>query len=196
MPIAKPFCLDSLTTGLLNQLADNYLEDIKKRCGGTARYSTDKMPMNFIHLGFISLLFPNAKFIHCTRNPRDTCLSCYFKLFSGELPYAYSLTDLGKFYRLYQRLMTHWKRVLTVPVYELNYEDMVLNQGTETRKLIEFCGLDWDDACLHFHKTDRTVATSSHDQVRQPMYTSSIGRWRDYEKHLEPLFTALRLDNS
>ncbi len=190
-----PLCVDKVSKDLLNQLAESYRHDIDKRAGETVAYSTDKMPINFIHLGFISLLFPNARLIHCVRDPLDTCLSCYFKLFSGELPYAYSFDDLGKFYRLYQRLMIHWKRVLPTPIYELRYEDMVVNQEEETRKLVEFCGLDWNNACLDFHKTKRTVATASHDQVRKPVYTSSIGRWRAYEKHLGPLFTALGLDN-
>ena len=189
-----PYCLDQLTEAVLDQLADEYLADLKKRSGGTGRYFTNKLPINFIHIGFINRLFPNARFIHTTRDPRDTCLSCFFKLFSGELPYAYSLTDLGKFYRLYQRMMVHWKRVLPVPIYELNYENLVFDQENETRKLIDFCGLDWNDACLHFHKTDRTVATASHDQVRKPIYTSSIGRWRSYEKYLDPLIAALRPD--
>lgn len=189
-----PHCLDSLTPKVLGQLADYYLGKLNTYSTGTARYFTDKMPSNFMHLGFISLLFPNAKIIHCTRDPRDTCLSCFFKLFSGELPYTYSLTDLGRFYRLYQKTMSHWEKVLPAPIYELNYEKLISNQETETRKLVEFCGLDWDDACLDFHQTDRTVATASHSQVRQPLYASSVGRWRAYEKHLEPLFTALRTD--
>jgi len=189
-----PFCLDQLTGTVLDQLANEYLADLNKRSGGTARYFTNKLPINFIHIGFINRLFPNAKFIHTTRDPRDTCLSCFFKLFSGELPYAYSLTDLGKFYRLYQRMMIHWKRVLPATIYELNYEKLVFDQENETRKLINFCGLGWNDACLHFHKTDRTVATASHDQVRKPLYASSIGRWRSYEKHLGPLIAALRPD--
>jgi tetratricopeptide (TPR) repeat protein len=188
-----PLCLSLLTTDTLNNLAGQYLEDLRRRCAGTASYYTDKMPANFMHLGFISLLFPKARLIHCTRDPRDSLLSCYFKMFSGEHPYAYSLTDLGHFYRLYSRLMTHWKSVLTTPIYELNYENLVLNQEMETRKLLDHCGLDWQEECLQFHKTDRTVATASHDQVRQPLYVSSIGRWRAYEKHLSPLFDALRI---
>jgi len=194
LPTPYPHCLDNVSSEALTGLADQYFESMNQRSGGKAGYFTDKMPANFMHLGFISLLFPNAKIVHCTRDPRDTCLSCFFKLFSGELPYAYSLADLGKFYRLYQKLMAHWKQVLAAPIYELNYEDLVMNQETETRKLVEFCGMDWDDACLDFHKTERTIATASHDQVRQPMYARSVGRWRAYEKHLEPLITSLRLD--
>jgi tetratricopeptide (TPR) repeat protein len=188
--IPYPLCLDRLNTPLLNQLADRYLAEIAE-LSNNARYVTDKMPVNFMHLGFIDLLFPNAHVIHCQRDPLDTCLSCYFQSFSGEHPYAYSLSDLGKYYRLYRKLMEHWKKVLRIPVYELSYESLVQNQEQETRKLLAFCGIEWNDACLDFHNTRRTVSTASYDQVRKPMYTKSIGRWRQYEQHLGPLIDEL-----
>jgi len=185
-----PWCLDRLNTSLLTQLANKHL-DVIAELSDNALYVTDKMPVNFMHLGFIDLLFPNAHVIHCQRDPLDTCLSCYFQSFSGEHPYAYSLSDLGKYYRLYHKLMNHWKKVLRIPVYELSYENLVQNQEQETRKLLTFCGIEWNDACLDFHNTRRTVSTASYDQVRKPMYTKSIGRWRQYEQHLGPLIEEL-----
>ena len=193
-PSPYPLCLDKLTTPVANQLANEYLEKINDRSGGT-RYVIDKMPLNFMHIGFIELLFPKARIIHCARDPVDTCLSCFFKCFSGEHSYAYSLTDLGNYHRLYQQLMSHWKQVSGLPIHTLVYEDMVTNQEYETRRLIEFCGLEWNDACLDFHKTERTVATASFDQVRQPIYSHAVGRWRLYEKRLEPLLSALQMDS-
>jgi hypothetical protein len=176
---------------VLNQLADKYLDEIAAR-SGNARFVTDKMPLNFMHMGLIDLLFPNARVIHCRRDPLDTCLSCYFQSFSGEHTFAYSLTDLGKYYRLYRKLMKHWKKTMRIPVYELNYEDLVQDQEQETRKLLAFCGIEWNDACLSFHETRRTISTASYDQVRKPMHSESIGRWRQYEQHLGPLIDELR----
>jgi len=189
-----PHCLDALNITTLNQLADSYLSEISTR-SDDARYVIDKMPLNYMHIGFIELLFPNARIIHSVRDPVDTCLSCFFKFFSGEHPYAYSLTDLGNYYCLYQQLMSHWAKVSSLPIYKLSYEQMVINQEQETRKIIEFCGLEWDDKCLDFHNTSRTVATASFDQVRQPIYSSAMGRWHAYEKHLGPLLAALKMDN-
>lgn len=191
---AFPHWLDKADTGMLDRLAAGYMDMLKRRAPAGARMFIDKMPTNFLFLGLISLLFPGARVVHCTRDPMDTCLSCYFKLFSGELSYAYSLEDLGQYYRLYSRLMEHWQAVLSIPVHVLNYETLVSDQENETRRLLKFCNLAWDDACLEFHKTDRTVSTASHSQVRQPMYRSSIGRWRDYEENLEPLVNALGSD--
>ena len=188
----KPYMmsLDRFDTPVLNRLADEYLEEIAKR-SGNARYVTDKMPQNFLHLGLIDLLFPNAHVIHCRRDPIDTCLSCYFQNFSGNHPYAYSLTDLGKYYRLYRKLMNHWKKVLRIPFHEINYEDLVENQERETRKLLEFCGIDWNDACMDFQNTRRTVATASYNQVRKPIYTKSVNRWKNYENHIGRLINTL-----
>lgn len=184
--------LEGLTGTVLDQLAQDYLADISGRSGGE-RLVTDKMPSNFMHLGLIELMFPNARVIHCTRDPLDTCLSCYFKNFRGTHPYAYDLGDLGRFYLLYQRLMAHWKQALNLPVCEISYEKLVMDLPGETRRLLEFCDLEWNEACLQFHRTDRTVATASHAQVRNPIYTKSIGKWRHYKHHLGPLFAALNM---
>ena len=186
-----PECLKYLDNHTLEQLASEYLEAAQLKSNGE-KFITDKMPLNFMHLGFISLMFPNARIIHCKRDPLDTCLSCYFQNFTGEHPYAYSLTNLGKFYRLYKKLMEHWSVVIPNPIFELCYEKIVVNPEQEIRSMVEFCGLEWNDQCLDFHQTKRTVATASHSQVRQKIYTSSVGKWRSYEKYLDELRSSLQ----
>jgi len=182
--------MKQISSATVNLLAENYL----KMLGTISRDSlrvTDKMPHNFWHLGLIDILFPKARIIHCVRSPLDTCLSCYFHYFGGEHPYAYDLSDLGNYYRKYHRLMSHWKKVLHIPVLEIEYEAMVTGQEEVTRRLLEFCGLPWVDSCLNFYESNRTVATASSGQVRKPIYSSSIGRWKHYEKYLSPLALAL-----
>jgi len=132
-------------------------------------------------------LFPKASFIHCQRHPLDTCISIYFQNFSTGNHFAYDLSELGQYYREYLKLMNHWRKVLPVNIFELKYEDIVQQQEEVSRKLIEFCGLEWDSACLDFHKKDRPVFTASNWQVRQPIYTTSCGRWQNYEQFLDPL---------
>ncbi|MEE8428711.1 MAG: sulfotransferase, partial [Gammaproteobacteria bacterium] len=151
----------------------------------------DKMPGNFMHLGLIELLFPDARVIHCQRDSLDTCLSCYFQDFSRSHPYSYQLSNLGVFYKGYRRVMRHWKGLLTIPMMEVQYEDLVANQESVSRQLVDFCGLEWHEGCLQFHNTERFVGTASYDQVRQPMYNRSVGRWKNYEHHLGPLREAL-----
>jgi hypothetical protein len=151
----------------------------------------DKMPTNFWHLGLIALLLPKARVIHCRRDPLDVCLSCYFQNFRGRLPFAYDLHDLGVYYRLYERLMDQWRRVLPLEMFEVDYEELLSNQELVSRDLVEFCGLAWDPACLEFHKSRRVVRTASNWQVRQPLFTSSLRRWKNYEQHLAPLKEAL-----
>lgn len=151
----------------------------------------DKMPSNFLSLGLIGLLFPRAKIVHCMRNPIDTCLSIYFQNFKGEHLYAYDQQALGHYYRQYLRLMAHWRRVLPNPILDLRYEEMVADQEGTTRGLIEFAGLEWDDRCLAFQNTERAIQTASIWQARQPIYTTSVARWRHYEAHLQPLIQAL-----
>lgn len=185
----------SLTPDEINRLAKEYLDHIGK-LSPDARLVTDKMPYNYMLLGFIELLFPKARIIHCRRHPLDTCLSCYFQYFAGRHDYAYDLESLGHYYNEYRRLMAHWDQVLSIPLMHLDYEDMVSDQETATRKLLEFCGLDWHDDCLDFHRQRRHVRTASYDQVRRPIYKSSVARWTHYEAHLQPLIEVLkRQDN-
>jgi hypothetical protein len=173
------------------QAADAYLEHLRL-LGPSAMRVTDKMPGNVYHLGLIAVLFPRARIILCRRDPRDTCLSCYFQWFpSSRLLYTYNLADCARQYLQTERLVAHWRNVLPLPMLEMQYEELVADQETQSRRLIDFLGLPWDPACLEFHKTRRTVTTASVWQVRQPMYSRSVGRWRNYEKHLRPLLDVL-----
>ncbi len=152
---------------------------------------TDKMPGNFYRIGLISILFPRARIIHCRRDPLDACLSMYFQAFNTGNAYSYDLTDLGVFYCQYQRLMTHWRGVLPGRLIEVDYEDLVSDQEGASRRLVAQCGLAWDDACLNFYNHQRSVLTASGWQVRQPIYTTSVKRWKHYEKYLGALKEAL-----
>ena len=185
-----PDCIRELKREHLNECAARYLEMLKQSAPDAQRI-TDKMPHNFRHLGLIQLLFPAARVIHVVRDPMDTCLSCYFQEFSAAHAYTRSLRDLGAHYRDYERLMQHWHNTLTIPILTLHYEDVVSNLGEFSRKLIAFCDLEWDDACLDFHRQDRVVQTLSAEQVRRPIYSSSVGRWKNYRSHLAELLEIL-----
>lgn len=185
-----PASVHELTAEALDALAQIYLEQMSPAAADATRI-IDKMPHNFQHLGLINLMFPKARIVHCIRNPMDTCLSNYFQNFSSHYTYATDLGNLGRHYRLYEKLMRHWKSVVDLPILDLHYEDLVARPEPETRRLLEFCELDWDDACLRFHQSKRAVTTASYDQVREPLYTRSVARWRRYEKHLGELQRAL-----
>jgi len=140
----------------------------------------------------IHLMLPNAKIIHVNRNPVDTCVSCFTRLFHRKQEHTYDLAELGRYYADYARLMDHWRTVLPAGAfYDEQYEDIVADQESEARKLLEYCGLEWNDACLDFHQTQRQIRTASVVQVRQPIYTTSVERWRKYEKFLGPLLEEL-----
>jgi Flp pilus assembly protein TadD len=145
---------------------------------------TDKLPMNFLHLGLIAQLFPGGRIIHCVRDERDTCLSCYFHAFDGDVRYAQDLGALSHFYGLYQRLMSHWEGVIDVPMLAFRYESLVESPEERIGELVSFAGLEWDEACARFHESGRAVSTASADQVVRPIYASSVGRWRHYERWL------------
>lgn len=147
----------------------------------------DKLPHNFLFLGLIQIILPEAKIIHCRRNPMDTCWSLYKNVFDTPHLYAQDLEELGRYYILYQDLMRHWQEVLPEGVYEIEYEGLIGDQKKETSKLLEYCNLQWDEACLDFHRARGKVITLSRSQVRQPLYKSSVRKWRCYEKELEPL---------
>ena len=188
--IRNPECIAAIDEALARQMAKKYLSALSAVDEAAARV-TDKLPVNFLNLGLIALLFPNATFIHCRRDPMDTCLSCYFATFDRRSDYSYDLQSLGAYYRGYWRLMAHWRRALPVTMLEIDYEGMVADQETTTRRIIAHCGLDWDDRCLAFHKTERPVLTASAWQVRQPLYKSAVKRWQRYEAFLHPLHAAL-----
>jgi hypothetical protein len=183
-----PEGLAGIEPARVHEWAAGYLKQLARR-GGPAARVTDKMPDNYLHLGLIATLFPHARVIHCRRDPRDVCVSCFCQLL--QLPYTWDLGDLGRYYRDYERLMAHWRAVLPLRMLEVVYEDLVADQEVVSRRLVEFCGLDWDDRCLKFHENPRPVETSSRVQVRQPLYKGSVGRWRRYAAHLGPLLDAL-----
>ena len=172
-------------------LARTYLWDINRH-STNADFVTDKMPHNFLSIGFISLLFPNATIIHSKRNAIDNCLSIYMQQFNEYHSYKSNLETLGSYYRQYLRMMEHWDQVLPGRVIKVNYEDMVADQEAKTRQLIDHLDLPWSDECLNFHKAARSVLTASRWQVRQPIYKRSVERWRNYGvENLQPLITAL-----
>jgi len=160
---------------------------------GESEHYVDKALPNFWLIGVIRTLFPKAKIIHCTRDPRDTCFSIFSNLFQGAaFNYAYSLQEIGEYYRIYLDLAEHWRKVLPSYTYlEISYESLISDQESQSRQLVDFCNLEWSDECLSFYKSKQAVQTSSLAQVRQPIYNSSIGRWKRYEKHLQPLIDAL-----
>jgi len=177
--------------GRFTEIGQTYL-NILRNHSQEARFITDKMPQNFLHIGLIKLALPNAKVIHCKRTPEDTCLSIFKTYFPGAVhEYSCELTELGQYYRLYEDLMAHWHSILPGFLYDIQYEDLIDDQEGQSRALIAHCGLEWDDACLDFHKTERAITTASLAQVRRPIYRSSVELWKRYEKQLAPLVEAL-----
>ncbi|MEH6726849.1 MAG: sulfotransferase, partial [Hyphomicrobiales bacterium] len=174
----------------MQEAAGFYLR-VLNRHSRTALRVVDKMPHNFEALGLISLLFPNAKVIYCRRDAMDNTVSCFMNRFNSFHSYNADLSALGGYYREHVRLMDHWKSVLPITILESRYEDLVADQEAGSRRLIEHLGLDWDDACLSFNEQDRSVQTLSRWQVRQPIYQTSMKRWKRYGKNLDPLKEAL-----
>jgi tetratricopeptide (TPR) repeat protein len=172
-------------------LGARYLEAIQTAAPAAKRI-VDKMPMNFLYLGFIHLVLPRARIIHVRRDPVDTCYSCFSLLFNGDLGYTYELGELGRYYRAYEALMAHWRAILPKNVMlEVAYEDVVDDLEGQTRTILAHCGLEWEAACLAFYQTQRLVRTASAAQVRQPMYRSSVGRSLRYRPLIGPLLEAL-----
>ncbi|MGA3403432.1 MAG: tetratricopeptide repeat protein [Acetobacteraceae bacterium] len=190
---AFPEDVPALSGETLRQLGARYLAAITQAAPDAARI-TDKMPGNFAYAGLIHLALPNARIIHVRRDPIDTCVSCFSILFAVGQPQSYDLAELGRYYRAYAALMEHWRHVLPPGVMlDVQYEDVVADVAQQARRMVAHCGLEWDDACLAFHRTQRAVRTASAVQVRQDIYATSIGRWRRYGDLLQPLIKALGL---
>lgn len=186
--------LNSYSKKQLENVGHSYLKQIEQLNKDSA-YITDKLPFNMLLIGLIKIALPNAKIIHCVREPRDNCLSIYKKNFTTDnYRFAYNLTTLGQFHNLYRRLMKHWHDIFPDAIYDVHYESLVSNPEPEIRKLLATCNLDWQSECLKFDKSKSTVTTASSVQVRQPMYTSSVGVWHKYQDHLQSLFDALNDD--
>ncbi len=191
-----PFLHDlaPVTPDNLERAAAHYREQIRLLAPG-AEFVTDKMPANVLHVGLISVMLPGAKIVHCVRDARDTCLSCWMLDFAGRFnSFAYDLEDLGEHFAGYWRLMKHWKRLLPGAILDVRYEALTADQEGESRRLLEFAGLPWDDRCLRFHETRRDARTLSVEPVKKRIYPSSEGLWRHYEHRLGPLLARLPVD--
>jgi tetratricopeptide (TPR) repeat protein len=187
-----PELLSGMTGEDFREVGARYLAELERLAPAATRI-TDKLPGNFMFAGLIHLALPNAIIIHTNRDPVDTCLSCFSKLFTEGQNHTYDLAELGRYYRHYQALMVHWHRVLPPGrILDVRYEDVVADLEGQARRIIAHCGLNWDPRCLVFHQTERPVLTASATQVRQPIYNSAIGRWRVHEPFLGPLLAELR----
>lgn len=181
-----------LSSGQLESIRKSYLSGLTE-IGASEPYITDKMPLNFQWIGFIFAAIPGAKIVHVKRDARATCWSNFKHYFSGKgNGFADDLQDVAEYYKMYIDLMEFWHQKFAGRIYDLNYEALTEHQEEETRKLLDYVGLDWEDQCLEFHETKRTVRTASATQVRQKMYQGSSEEWRNYEKHLEPMVELLR----
>lgn len=188
----------SMNAGLLAKLDPAMLQDIGQKYlsltgpfAKDAKRVVDKMLFNYLWTGVIRLALPNAKIIHCTRDPADIGLSIWGIMFAEHMPWAYDQKEIGRYYRAYKKLMDHWNELFPGEIYEVNYETMIAGQENQTRRLLEYCGLPWDDRCLKFHETSRRVQTSSLAQVRQPIYKDSVKKWQKYAQYLTDLTGAL-----
>jgi tetratricopeptide (TPR) repeat protein len=181
-----PNCLNGLSAGQLKEYGEKYIEDTRMHRSGAARF-IDKMPNNFRHIGLIHMMLPNAKIIDARRNPMDCCFSGFKQLFAEGQEFTYGLTQIGRYYRGYVDLMDHWDRVLPGHVLRVQYEDVVSDLEGQVRRILEYCGLAFEEACLNFHQTARAVRTASSEQVRQKINTKGLEQWRPYEPWLEPL---------
>jgi hypothetical protein len=188
----KPFPegIEAVPAAILHGAAARYIARLRTDAAGAA-HVTDKLPHNFLRIGLIQALMPNAKIIHCDRDPMDNCLSIFQHHFSGHHGYASNLEELGGYYRLYEDLMAYWHALLPGRIYRLDYERLTADTEAEVRALLDYCKLPFHENCLSFHKTERVVNTPSASQVREPMYRNSVARWKHYERQLQPLQAAL-----
>ena len=185
-----PLGIKHVPPEILNKAGWAYVEKLKLNAGQAERV-IDKLPHNFLRVGLFAAVMPNAKIVLCERNPMDNCLSIFQHLFGPAHAYAVDLSNLGRYYRLYQDLMDWWEAILPGHMHRVRYEELVSDTENQVRRLLEYCELPFHANCLSFHKTRRQVKTPSSSQVQQPIYQGSIGRWKNYEKHLSPLITAL-----
>jgi len=185
-----PEVLATLTEGQVRELGEFYIESTRLQRRGKP-FFVDKMPNNFQHVGLIHLILPNAKIIDARRHPMACCFSCFKQLFAGGQAFTYSLTDLGHYYRDYLKLMDHWDSVLPGRVHQVRYEDVVADTDKQVRALLDYCGLAFEESCLRFYETRRAIRTPSAEQVRQPVYSTAVEQWRNFEPWLEPLKEAL-----
>ncbi len=185
-----PECMSLFDKKMAEEYSARYLQELALHCP-TAKHITDKLPGNYFKIGLIKTLFPYARIIHCQRNPLDSCVSIFFHFFR-DWKWSFELTEVGQYYLDYQRLMAHWQNLFPGEIFTVQYEDLVMDQETNSKQLIDYLGLEWDVKCLDFHNNERDVRTASNVQVRQPMYKNSMNRWKPYEKQLQPLIEMLQ----
>jgi Sulfotransferase family len=174
----------------IRRLAEQHLDWLDALDGGRAARIVNKMPDNYLYLGLLAALFPNAVFIHARRDLRDVAVSCWITDFRS-IRWAGDPAHIANRFQNYRRVMSHWRRTLPVPIYDVDYEDTVSDLEGVARRLLTACGLDWNPACLEFYRTRRSIRTASVAQVRQPIYTKSVARWKHYEHDLGELFSTL-----
>ena len=185
-----PKCMSLFDKKMAEEYSARYLQELALHCP-TAKRITDKLPGNYFKIGLIKTLFPDARIIHCLRNPLDCCISIFFH-YIQDWKWSFELAELGQYYLDYQRLMSHWQNLFPGEIFTVQYEELVMNQETVSKQLIDYLGLEWDEKCLDFHNNERDVRTISNLQVRKPMYKNSMNRWKHYEKHLQPLREVLQ----
>lgn len=191
-----PHFMPDTSAAMLSGFGRAYVDRVRTAAGvkGTELRTIDKNPLNFRYVGLISEILPKAKILNIRRDPRDTCLSCYFQNFTEGQGYAYSLKNLGRVYNIYRRLCDHWRSVFPDMFLDVDYEELVADTEGVTRRILDFCDLEFEKSCLEFHENKRRVATASAWQVRKPVYKGSLQRWKRYERHLGPLLDVLELD--
>ena len=186
-----PEILAGLTKDKVLELGESYLESTRIQRTTDDPFFIDKMPNNFQHIGLIHLILPNSKIIDARRHPMGGCFSGFKQLFARGQTFTYDLEDIGKYYRDYVRLMDHWDRALPGRVHRVQYEEMVADTEAQIRALLDYCGLEFEEQCLKFYETDRSIRTPSAEQVRKPIYKEGLEQWRNFEAHLDPLKEAL-----
>jgi tetratricopeptide (TPR) repeat protein len=186
--VPYPKCMTEITDSIAKDISNQHLSKLEQY-SSQSKHVVDKLPHNFLRIGLIKILFPNARIIHCQRDPLDTCVSIFLNRFALPVgnEFTFDLTELAKYYLDYQRLMMHWQSIFSEEIYDMRYEELVHNQENISKELIEYIGLEWDENCLDFYKNERAVKTMSFHQVRQKIYTGSVKRWKRYQKFLSPL---------
>ena len=189
--IKYPECISLLDEENIEKLAGQYNDYLSGLSPDVLRI-TDKLPHNFLNIGFINFIAPDARIIHCVRNPYDICLSCYTNDFAGVHGYMHDLENLGNYYNAYEELINYWKEVCGLKWLDVEYEQLIADPETNIRSIVEFSGLEWDERCLSFHETKRFVATTSYNQVNKPIYKDSVNRWEKFGDNLQPLIDVIK----
>ena len=185
-----PQVLRELDDDYFRRFGEQYIDQTRVY-RGEAPLFIDKMPNNFMHIGLIRLILPNAKVIDARRGPMACCFSCFKQLFGEGQEFTYGLREVGRYYRTYVRLMDHWDEVMPGFVLRVMHEDVVDDLESQVRRILDFCGLPFEESCIRFHETERNIRTPSSEQVRQPIFREGLDQWRRYQSHLGPLEDAL-----